>query len=194
MNDFGNKIKELRGSKSLRETAKNIGISHTYLDSLEKGYDPRTGKERKPTIEVINKISKYYNYDFFELSQMAGVFVSLSQTPDDIKKDEMNKLRKKFKEYANDNENEVRQNYIELLANEMTFPQTLLLKNVYSFLTEEDENNEIFIEDEGYTNTILFMASLLHIIVKEKNSNDIEAYKDTIDDFDKFLRSYINIK
>lgn len=168
MNDFGNKIKELRGSKSLRETAKNIGISHTYLDSLEKGYDPRTGKERKPTIEVINKISKYYNYDFFELSQMAGVFVSLSQTPDDIKKDEMNKLRKKFKEYANDNENEVRQNYIELLANEMTFPQTLLLKNVYSFLTEEDENNEIFIEDEGYTNTILFMASLLHIIVKEK--------------------------
>ncbi|EGQ1774945.1 helix-turn-helix transcriptional regulator, partial [Staphylococcus pseudintermedius] len=72
MNEFGKKIRELRGKRSLREASKNIGISHTYLDSLEKGYDFRTGKERKPTIEVINKISKYYKYDFFELSRMAG--------------------------------------------------------------------------------------------------------------------------
>ncbi|MEB6297567.1 hypothetical protein FEZ53_01700 [Staphylococcus xylosus] len=59
---------------------------------------------------------------------------------------------------------------------------------------EESEKNEIFIEDEGDTNTVLFMASLLQIIVREKNSNDIEAYKDAKNDFDKFLKAYINIK
>ena len=64
MNDFGKKLKELRGDQSIREASRNIGISHTYLDSLEKGIDPRTGKERKPTIEVIHKLSKYYNVDF----------------------------------------------------------------------------------------------------------------------------------
>lgn len=47
MNDFGKKLKELRGDQSIREASRNIGISHTYLDSLEKGIDPRTGKERK---------------------------------------------------------------------------------------------------------------------------------------------------
>lgn len=194
MNEFGNKLKELRGNASIRESAKNIGISHTYLDSLEKGYDPRTGKERKPTIEVINKISKYYKYDFFELSRMAGVFVSFAQTPDDIKEDEMKKMREKFKESANNNENEVREKYIELITNDMSFYQTILLKNLYAFLMEEGENSEIFIEGEGETNTILFMASLLQIIVREKNSSDMEAYKDARDSFDKFLKSYINIK
>ncbi|UXS60504.1 helix-turn-helix domain-containing protein [Staphylococcus ureilyticus] len=194
MNDFSQKIKELRGDKSIRKAARGIGISHTYLDSLEKGYDARSGKERKPTVDVINKISKYYNFDFFELSRLAGVFVSLKETPDNIKKDELNKLRKKFKQYANDNENEVREKYIELLTDKMTFPQTILLKNVYTFLIEEGENNEIFIEDEGDTNTVLFMASLLQIIVSEKNSNNIEAYKDVKNDFDKFLKAYIKIK
>lgn len=194
MNEFGNKLKKLRGDTSIRESAKNIGISHTYLDSLEKGYDPRTGKERKPTIEVINKISKYYKYDFFELSRMAGVFVSFAQTPDDIKEDELKKMREKFKESANNNENEVRKKYIELITNDMSFYQTILLKNLYAFLMEEGENSEIFIEGEGETNTILFMASLLRIIVREKNSSDMEAYKDARDGFDKFLKSYINIK
>ena len=36
MNDFGKKLKELRGDQSIREASRNIGISHTYLDSLEK--------------------------------------------------------------------------------------------------------------------------------------------------------------
>ncbi|RIN73408.1 XRE family transcriptional regulator, partial [Staphylococcus simulans] len=67
MNEFGKKIRELRGKKSLREASKGIGISHTYLDSSENGYDTRTGKERKPTLNVINKISLYYNYSSEEL-------------------------------------------------------------------------------------------------------------------------------
>lgn len=44
MNEFGEFLKKLRGKKSIREVAKDIGISHTYLSTLEKGFDPRTKK------------------------------------------------------------------------------------------------------------------------------------------------------
>ena len=43
-NALGKAIRKARGDLSLRDYAKKIGISHTHLDSIEKGYDPRTGK------------------------------------------------------------------------------------------------------------------------------------------------------
>ncbi|RIN45480.1 XRE family transcriptional regulator [Staphylococcus simulans] len=104
MNEFGEKLKELRGKKSIREASRGIGISHTYLDSLEKGFDPRTGKERKPTVEVIYKLSQYYNVDFFDLSRLAGVFVSIKNATNEIKREEIKKIKKKFQNYFNENE------------------------------------------------------------------------------------------
>lgn len=74
MDDFGNYLRKLRNEKSLsiRRASEGIGISHTYLDSLEKGYDPRTKKERKPTPEVLQKISDYYTIDYEHLLFLAG--------------------------------------------------------------------------------------------------------------------------
>ncbi|MCJ1765836.1 helix-turn-helix transcriptional regulator [Mammaliicoccus sciuri] len=69
-NIFGEYIKSLRKDKSIRQAAKDIGVSHTYLDSLEKGYDPRTDKVRSPSIMMIYKIAKYYSvseYDLFDM-------------------------------------------------------------------------------------------------------------------------------
>lgn len=66
-NEFGLYLRKLRGAKSLRKASKEIGISHTYLDSLEKGLDPRSEKERMPSIETMRKISKVYNIDLIEL-------------------------------------------------------------------------------------------------------------------------------
>lgn len=71
-NHFGNYIKKLRGTDSIRETAKNIGISHTYLNSLEKGFDPRTKKERKPTPLVVKQLSDYFKVPYTDLLQKAG--------------------------------------------------------------------------------------------------------------------------
>ena len=39
-NALGKAIRKARGDLSLRDYAKKIGISHTHLDSIEKGYDP----------------------------------------------------------------------------------------------------------------------------------------------------------
>ena len=60
-NTFGEYIKTLRKDKSLREVAKHINISHTYLDSLEKGYDPRSGMKRSPSVMTVYNIAKFYN-------------------------------------------------------------------------------------------------------------------------------------
>jgi len=70
MNTFGNYIKQLRNGISIRESAKNIGISHTYLDSLEKGFDIRTNGKRSPSVVTVYKIAKYYNVEIEKLCEM----------------------------------------------------------------------------------------------------------------------------
>lgn len=69
---LGALLKELRKDLPLREAAKLIGVSHTYLSLLEKGVDPRTGKEIRPSVEVLQKISKAYNYPYEELLKIVG--------------------------------------------------------------------------------------------------------------------------
>lgn len=66
-NLFGNKIKELRGDMSLRDFADKIGISHTYLASIEKGESPRNGKPVNITGDTIITISKNLGINPHEL-------------------------------------------------------------------------------------------------------------------------------
>jgi Helix-turn-helix. len=56
-NILGERIREARGELSLRDFAKICEISHTHLDSLEKGYDPRTGKKVSIGWDTLKKIS-----------------------------------------------------------------------------------------------------------------------------------------
>lgn len=72
MPDFGDYLKELRGKRSLREMEKVTGLSHTYLSSLEKGFDPRSQKERKPTPETLKKLSTSLNVSYDDLMLKAG--------------------------------------------------------------------------------------------------------------------------
>lgn len=58
-NEFSEFIRAKRGNMSLREFAKLCGnLSHTQIDSIEKGFDPRTSKPVSPTIDTLNKIAK----------------------------------------------------------------------------------------------------------------------------------------
>lgn len=72
MSEFGKYLKELRGDKSFREMERITGLSHTYLSTLEKGVDPRSGKERKPTPDVIRKIAETLGENYFKLMKIAG--------------------------------------------------------------------------------------------------------------------------
>ncbi|WP_166738009.1 helix-turn-helix domain-containing protein [Staphylococcus epidermidis] len=194
MNDFGKKLKELRGDQSIREASRNIGISHTYLDSLEKGIDPRTGKERKPTIEVIHKLSKYYNVDFFDLSRLAGVFVSIKDTPKEVKREEINKMKKRFKEYFNDTEIIVKENYLDIMSKKLSYREIIFCQNLYNFYIQEKDSDYLKIKDEADTDILTFIASFFKTLTENKHSNDDEIFKDISNDFNKFLKSYLNIK
>ncbi|GFZ30398.1 hypothetical protein CSC2_09240 [Clostridium zeae] len=68
------KIRRDELNLSLRDAAKLIGISHSYLSTLEKGIDPRNGAPVKPTPETLKRISIAYDahYDFF--MRLAGYY------------------------------------------------------------------------------------------------------------------------
>ncbi|AVO01732.1 hypothetical protein A9958_04645 [Staphylococcus simulans] len=193
MNEFGEKLKELRGKKSIREASRGIGISHTYLDSLEKGFDPRTGKERKPTVEVIYKLSQYYNVDFFDLSRLAGVFVSIKNAPNEIKREEIKKIKKKFQNYFNENEIKIKNDYLNIMTDELSYHEVYFWQHILEFYYQE-KNNNIHIEGEGDVNIYVFIGSLFKLLNENKNSGDEEVYEDILNDISKFLKNYLNIK
>lgn len=68
-NRLGEFIKACRDEKdlSLRQTEALTGISRTYLGNLEKGIDPRTGKEISPTIPTLEKIASGLDLQLNEL-------------------------------------------------------------------------------------------------------------------------------
>lgn len=55
--EIGEKIRQLRGDLSLRDFAKKCDISHTTIDTLEKGVDFRTGKPTQVKVTTLQKIA-----------------------------------------------------------------------------------------------------------------------------------------
>lgn len=72
MNYIGEYIKKYRGDMSLREFAKKCDISHTHLDSIEKGIDPRTGKPVRITVDTLKKIAKTMGMSINDLLIKSG--------------------------------------------------------------------------------------------------------------------------
>ncbi|MCY1604735.1 helix-turn-helix domain-containing protein [Staphylococcus pettenkoferi] len=192
MNKFGKKIKKLRGQESIRKAAKGIGISHTYLDSLEKGFDPRTGKERKPTWEVINKIAKYYNYDFVELVDLANLFKSPNELNDEELKHQIKKMKKSIKSQKSTMKNTIKSQILDLLEEDISFSQTTYFKNALDFfMLEKDSPNK---SEDPRSNNILVIAGLLHLLVENKDSQSKEAYFDLTNEFNEFVKRYLDIE
>ncbi|TYQ14802.1 UNVERIFIED_CONTAM: putative transcriptional regulators [Acetivibrio alkalicellulosi] len=74
MSELGELFRQIRLDKnwSIRKAANKMGISYSYLSILEKGVDPRTGKDSSPRPETLKIISKAYNYPYEELMKAAG--------------------------------------------------------------------------------------------------------------------------
>lgn len=72
-NTLGEHIKEFRieHDLSLRDFAKMADISHTHIDSIEKGLDFRTGKPVRITNETIQKLAKALDEDESFLFQLS---------------------------------------------------------------------------------------------------------------------------
>jgi transcriptional regulator with XRE-family HTH domain len=68
------KLRRSELNLSLRDAAKLIGISHSYLSTLEKGVDPRNNLPVKPTPETLKLISKAYDVSYDFLMTLAGYY------------------------------------------------------------------------------------------------------------------------
>lgn len=73
---IGSVLKEARLQKgiSLRELSDQIGISHAYVNKLEKGINPQTGREVTPTMDTIVKIANGLSIPVKELLDQCGYF------------------------------------------------------------------------------------------------------------------------
>ncbi len=69
-------LKAIRKEKnmSLREFSDYLGISHAYLNKLEKGIDDKTGKEISPTIDTLIKIANSLEVDTKSFFEICGFF------------------------------------------------------------------------------------------------------------------------
>lgn len=67
-------IKEYKDANklSLRDFGDMCGLSHSYIDKLEKGFDPRSKKEVEPTLPVIASIASAVGMSNKELLTQIG--------------------------------------------------------------------------------------------------------------------------
>jgi len=63
------KIKEMNVSE--REISARCGISHSYINQIIKGVNPRTGKSISPTLSTLEKLSKGLNVTSNDLQKIA---------------------------------------------------------------------------------------------------------------------------
>lgn len=126
-NKLGNFLKEKRGEMSLRDFANKLDISHTYLDSLEKGYDSRNKKPVRVTVDTLSKIAK-------ALDEPLEKLVALSENRDYIQTD-LDKLQigLSTKDYSNISDDQIKQ--IEDFAK-------FVLKDNKKEDKEKNENNK----------------------------------------------------
>jgi len=66
-NILGKFIRKRRGDASLREFAEKCGLSHTFLDAIEKGYNPQTKKPVSVTLDTLLGLAKGAGVDPGEL-------------------------------------------------------------------------------------------------------------------------------
>jgi transcriptional regulator with XRE-family HTH domain len=71
---IGEVIKQYRKENdlSLREFAEKASLSHAYIDKLENGKDPTTGKPVMPTMRTIKSIAKAMGISTDDLMVAAG--------------------------------------------------------------------------------------------------------------------------
>lgn len=70
-NNLGTYIRSKRGDSSLREFARRCDMSHTHLDSIEKGYDPRTKKSLSLSLETLTKLARGTGTELTHLVNLA---------------------------------------------------------------------------------------------------------------------------
>ena len=95
MVDIHTLLREIRLERnlSLREAAKRSGLSHSYIDSLEKGVHPKTKAPLKPSPDSLKALASAYNYNYIDLMNAAGyVDEEEERTPNTLPESEIDRV------------------------------------------------------------------------------------------------------
>lgn len=87
MKNLGVFIKEKRNEMglSLREFASKVGLAHSYIDTLEKGKDPRNNKATLPTLDTYIRVANATGYTLQQWLDELGYFDDEKYTIKEIK-------------------------------------------------------------------------------------------------------------
>lgn len=77
LGDIIHKYRE-ENDMSMGDFAKLAGVSKAYIGFLEKGINPKTGRDFAPSIKTIQSVAKAMHMDFDELFNMLDGEVSLN--------------------------------------------------------------------------------------------------------------------
>ena len=140
-NALGKRVREARGDMSLRDFAQKCDISHTHIDSIEKGIDPRTGKQVSVRWETLEKISNATGLSVYYLTGDTDYvntlyYDKICNRIAELKKERDNESDKKKRDFITQ--------HIRCLQLEL--PDNEIMKR----FADEDEQNAIFAAIDDY--------------------------------------------
>lgn len=174
--NIGDNIKKIRKEKNITQNqlASSLEISQSYLSDLENN-------RKNLGIKTIEKIAKKLNVSVAYLTSGNKMLGDLT---DDEKKDQFSELRLKLNKDNTNRELNVKSNLLDLIQRDLKYLDIHYFNNVYNFYELEKT------EDDN----LLFISVLLQMLRQHKMSSSKEAYNDITNEFDSFLKHYLNIK
>lgn len=160
-NELGKYIKEKRGKKSLRDFASLIGISHSHLDSIEKGIDPKTNKPVSISVEVLKKLSDATNTEYQFLSELYFYDLEFAEIQEKIENGSFN-----IEEVKNNNQKMI--NMI-LKKNNTSKEQDEVYKQILRDKGLMDDNDNI--NEEDFKKLIDFAVANKDFIINKKDKD-----------------------
>ncbi|MBA8764680.1 helix-turn-helix domain-containing protein [Staphylococcus coagulans] len=173
---IGQNIKRIRKerSKTQEEFATLLGISRTYLSDIE---NDRAVLSNKNLNKIANKMGVSYQY-LIVGNKMLG-----DLTNEELEKQMFN-LSKHISQSKSKREAIVKENLFDLLKKDLSYLDVHYFNNIYNFYELEKT------EDDN----LLFISVLLQMLRQHKMSGSKEAYDDITNEFNDFLKRYLNIK
>ncbi|OFK28990.1 transcriptional regulator [Staphylococcus sp. HMSC065C10] len=173
---IGDNIKKLRKERKMNQSefAKSLNISQSYLSDIENG-------RKNLGINTVNNIAEKLGVT---TSYLLSGNKMLRDLTDDEKKEQLSQLSFKLNQDNTKRELNLKSNLLELIQRDLKYIDVHYFNNVYNFYELEKT------EDDN----LLFISVLLQMLHQHKMSGSKEAYDDIINDFDDFLKRYLNIK
>ncbi|MEY9140404.1 MULTISPECIES: helix-turn-helix domain-containing protein [Mammaliicoccus] len=173
---IGNTIKEIRKQRKLtqQELADELKISRSYLSDIENG-------NKNPSIKTTEKLAKKLNVSVGYLTSGNKMYSDL--TEDEVTQ-QMIKMNKILNKNHKDKENNIKSNLLEIIQRDLSYLEVHYLNNMYNFYEIEKEQKD----------NLLSISVLIQQIYQHKGDKDKEIYDDTMNEFSKFLKQYLEIK